>query len=103
VTAMRGVANDGHGGILEPVWKLLDNALAVAQNRLDLFRVEAQEEKIRFAQMLLVTSAIIVLATLSLALGIITIVMLAWQDGLLTALVLLSAACAIAPDSPGGL
>lgn len=92
---MNSTGNSGQGGILEPIWRLLDNVLAAGQNRLELFQVEAREEKIRVVHMLLLTSAITVLATLALALTIVAIVMMAWPDGLLMALAMVIAGCAI--------
>jgi uncharacterized membrane protein YqjE len=92
---MRDDRNNGQTGLLDPVWRLLDNVLGVAQNRVELFRVEAQEEKIRLVEMLLLTSLITVLATLSLVLGILVMAMMAWQHGLLAALAFLSLGCAI--------
>src|SRR5205085_8047365 len=92
---MLEASKSGRDGILEPVWRLLDNILAVAQNRIELFQVEAKVEKIRMAQMLLLTSAVTVLATIGLTLGIFAIVILFWEDGLLTALAMLSGACVL--------
>ena len=41
---MREAANHGAGGILDPVWRLLDNTLAAAQNRIELFQAPALDE-----------------------------------------------------------
>jgi len=79
---MRNLAHNGSaGGILEPFWQLLDKTLAAAQNRLELFRVEAQEEKIRFMETFLLASAIVILGTLALAVATFTIAIYIWQSG----------------------
>jgi uncharacterized membrane protein YqjE len=57
VRLMRVESNNGQVGILEPLWRLLDDILAVAQNRIELFRAEAQEEKVRLVELLLLASA----------------------------------------------
>jgi uncharacterized membrane protein YqjE len=79
---MRDLAHNGSaGGILEPVWRLMDNAIAAAQNRLELFRVEAQEEKIRFVEVFLLASAIIILGALALAVATFAIAIYIWRSG----------------------
>jgi uncharacterized membrane protein YqjE len=79
---MRELAqNRSAGGLLEPVWGLLENALAAAQNRLELFRVEVQEEKLRFVEVVLLASALVVLATLTLALATFTLAIYLWREG----------------------
>jgi uncharacterized membrane protein YqjE len=92
---MLEASKSGRDGILEPIWRLLDNVLAAAKNRIELFQVEAQEEKIRLAQMLLLTSAITVLGTIGIALGIFAVVIWFWEDGVLIALAMLSAVCVL--------
>lgn len=76
---MREAADNGRLGLLEPVWRAADKALAVAQNRLELFRVEAQEEKVRLFEMLLLASTIMVLGSLALALITFALVTFALQ------------------------
>jgi uncharacterized membrane protein YqjE len=84
---MRNLAHNGNGngngagGILEPVWGLLDNVLAAAQNRLELVRLEAQEEKLRLLEVFLLASAIVVLGTLALAVATFTILFYVWWNG----------------------
>jgi uncharacterized membrane protein YqjE len=80
---MHNLAQNGRsaGGVLEPFFGLVENALAAAQNRLELFRVEAQEEKIRFMEIFLLASAIVVLGTLGLALATFAIALYVWQYG----------------------
>ena len=77
---MNDVASNGHGSLLDPVWKLLDTTLATAQNRLELFRVEAREEKIRIFQIILLVSALMVLGTLAVALATFAIAIVVWQS-----------------------
>jgi uncharacterized membrane protein YqjE len=88
---MRETPNNG-GGLLDPVWNILDQTLAAAQNRLELFRVEAQEEKIRLVEIVLLASAIMVLGTLALALATFLTVLLAWRSGSMIALAALTIA-----------
>ena len=94
---MRNLAHNGNGagGMLEPVWGLIDNALAAAQNRLELFRVEAQEEKIQLVEIFLLASAIVVLGTLALAVATVSVVFYVWWNGPELALSLLILAYAI--------
>jgi uncharacterized membrane protein YqjE len=79
---MRTLANNGsEGGILDPLWGALENALAAAHNRLELFRVEAQEEKIRFMETFLLASTVVILGTLALALSTFAIAIYLWRSG----------------------
>ena len=79
---MRNLAqNGGAGGILGPIWGFLDNALAAAQIRLELVRVEAQEEKNRLVEIFLLASAILILGTLALAVATFAIAIYIWQSG----------------------
>lgn len=82
------------GGLLEPVWRILDGALATVQNRLELFQVEAREEKIRFIETFLLASIVVVLGTLAAAVGTFTAVVLLWMDGSYWALAGIAAAYA---------
>ena len=100
---MRDVANNGqaservngHSSLLDPLWSMLDGALATAHNRFELFRVEAREEKIRIFQIILLASALIVLGTLALALATFAIALVVWQEGSLIILPGVIAAYAI--------
>jgi uncharacterized membrane protein YqjE len=92
---MRDFANNGHSSLLDPIWRLLDTGLATAQNRLELFRVEAREEKIRIFQIILLVSALIILGTLALALATFAIAIVVWQSGALIVLPCVIAAYAI--------
>lgn len=88
---MRDAIENGGGGVtvtslIEPVWKLLDSVLAAAQNRLELFCVEAQEEKIRLFEILMLASVVMVLGTLAVGIGTFAIVALLWKAGATTAI-----------------
>ena len=83
---MRDAIDNNGGGasvksLLEPVWKLLNSILAAAQNRLELFRVEAQEEKIRLFEILMLASVVMVFGTLAVGIGTFAIVALLWKAG----------------------
>lgn len=78
---MRDIAHNGNSSLLDPVWNILDDLFASAQNRLDLFRVEAQEEKIRIFQMILLAAAVMVLGTLALATATFAIALVVWDTG----------------------
>ena len=79
---MRTLANNGSAsGILDPLWGFLENTLAAAHNRLELFRVEAQEEKIRFMEIFLLASTVVILGTLALAVATFAIAIYIWRSG----------------------
>jgi uncharacterized membrane protein YqjE len=92
---VRDIANNGHSGLLDPLWGMLDTALATALNRLEIFRVEVREEKLRIFQIILLASALIVLGTLALAMAAFAIAMVVWQEGSLIVLPCVIAAYAI--------
>lgn len=74
---------------------MVDGGLAIVENRLELFRVEAQEEKVRLFEIILLASALMVLGTLALAVATFAIVMVVWQNGTLIVLPVVIAAYAI--------
>ncbi|HUS37664.1 MAG TPA: phage holin family protein [Verrucomicrobiae bacterium] len=90
---MRVESNNGQVGILEPLWRLLDDILAVAQNRIELFRAEAQEEKVRLVELLLLASAVIVLTTVGLTLGICAVIVAVGVEHRVMALIACAAIC----------
>ena len=92
---MRVESNNGQVGILEPLWRLLDDILAVAQNRIELFRVEAREEKIRLVELLLLASAVIVLTTAGLMFGICAVILAVGVEYRMLALIAFAAICGI--------
>ena len=77
-------------GIFGSLRRLLDTLLATAQNRVELFALELQEEKCRLIELLLWLSAVVALGLLSLAMVTLTIVVLFWDNGRLAALITLS-------------
>ena len=83
LNAARCAPSNGRASLLDPFWKLLDNTLAAVQNRLELFRVEAQEEKIRLMEMLLLAAIAIVLGILAISVATFAIVLVVWQRGVL--------------------
>ena len=80
-------------GILEPLWRLLDDILSVAQNRIELFQAEAQEEKVRLVELLLLASAIVVLTTIGLTLGICAVVVAIGAEHRVIALAIIAGVC----------
>ncbi len=68
----------------------LDVLLASAQNRLELFVVELQEEKCRLVEVIVCAAAVVALGLMSLSLVTLTVVVLCWENGLLPALAGLS-------------
>lgn len=63
-------------GIFASLKRLLSTVLAIAQNRLELFLVETQEERARFFELLLLAGLVIGLALLSLAMVTFALVIL---------------------------
>lgn len=75
-------ANNGHGsGLFAPVFDLLDRAVGAAHERLEQFRVEAMEEKIRLVESILLAFALFVLGGMALALATLGILVFAWRGG----------------------
>lgn len=60
--------------------RLGDLALGTMHTRLELFSVELEEEKYRFVQTMLLTSAVITLTGTALILLTITVVVLFWES-----------------------
>jgi uncharacterized membrane protein YqjE len=63
-------------GILGSIQRLAQTGLAIAQNRLELFLVEFQEERLQFFEALLLTGIVLVLGSMTLALVTCTVVVL---------------------------
>ena len=57
----------------------LDALLATAQNRVQLFAVECQEERYRTVEAVVLAMAVGILGALTLVLGTLTIVVLSWD------------------------
>jgi uncharacterized membrane protein YqjE len=77
-------------GLLGSVRRVLDTGLGLAHNRLELFVLELQEEKIRFAELTLLVCALTATAILALTLITLTAVLLFWENGRLPTLATLS-------------
>ena len=79
-------------GIFASLGRLLRTVIVIAQNRLELFLVEAQEERWRFFDTLLLAGVVLILALMTLMAATITIVVVcvkADRLDLVVALVLL--------------
>ena len=58
---------------------MLDSALALVQNRLQLFTVELEEEKVRLIDLLLRMAAVVVLGLMALIAGTALVVVWLWE------------------------
>jgi uncharacterized membrane protein YqjE len=65
---------------------ILDTLLATAQNRVELFAVEMQEEKCRVVEAMLCAAAVAAFGMMTLTLVTFTVVILFWESGRLVAL-----------------
>src|SRR5689334_20796000 len=77
-------------GLFTSAKRLVDLTLATAQNRVELFAIELQEEKCRLVQALLLAAAAIALGVTALTLVTITVVVLFWEKARVPALCVLS-------------
>ncbi len=77
-------------GVWASVKRICDTLLATAQNRVELFAVELQEEKCRLIEAILCAAAVAVLGMLTLTLATFTLVILFWENGRFVALISLS-------------
>jgi uncharacterized membrane protein YqjE len=68
-----------HAGIIDSVKRVGESALALLHNRLQLFSVELQEEKLRFIQALVWLCAGVILVFLGLAIGVGAVDMLVYE------------------------
>jgi uncharacterized membrane protein YqjE len=66
---------------------VLKTALAIIENRVKLFSLELQEEKLRLVHILLLAAAVASFGVITLTLATITIVFLFWQEARLGVLV----------------
>ena len=96
VSDSKRVPNGESPSLLAPVWRILDSVLATVQNRLDLLRTEANEAEVRFIEMFLLASAVIIFGTLALSVTTVALVFLVWRDGSVLTLTALIAAYAFA-------
>jgi len=77
-------------GIFGSLRRLAGGLLATAQNRVELFALELQEEKCRLIELVIWVSALVALGLMSLAMVTLTIVVVFWDNGRLAALITLS-------------
>ena len=82
-------------GILVSLKRILDTLLATAQNRVELFAVELQEEKCRVVEAMLCAAAVAAFGMMTLSLVTFTVVLLFWENGRLPALAGLSVLCLV--------
>ena len=82
--------SETNNGLFASAKRLADLTLATAQNRVELFAVELQEEKCRLIQALLLAAGAIALGVTALTLVTITVVLLFWENGRVPALCVLS-------------
>jgi len=67
-------------GLFASLRRLLDNTLALVQNRLELFALELKEEKCRFIEILVWASAVILLGVMAVMMVTLTVVFLFWES-----------------------
>jgi uncharacterized membrane protein YqjE len=77
-------------GVWSSVKRICEALLATAQNRVELFAVELQEEKCRLVEAILTAAAVAALGMMTLTLATFTLVMLFWEKGRVAALIVLS-------------
>jgi uncharacterized membrane protein YqjE len=77
-------------GVWASLKRIADTLLATAQNRVELFATELQEEKCRLVEAMLCAAAVAAFGMMSLTLVTFTVVILFWEDGRLAALAGLS-------------
>ncbi len=82
-------AEEPKPGVWASLKRILDTVLAAAQNRIELFAVELQEEKRQLVEALLCAAAFAAFAMMTLSLVTFTIVVLCWENGRLIALAVL--------------
>src|ERR1041385_2863052 len=78
-------------GLFSSAKRLLNTALAGAENRVELFLVELKEERIRVLDVLLLGSAAGVLGFMALLMVTVTLVVVFWDSARVQVLVALSA------------
>jgi uncharacterized membrane protein YqjE len=74
-------------GILETAHKLADTSLGLLHNRLELFAVDLQEQRVRLMRLLILVTVAIFLANLAAVLVAATIIVLAGESARVYALI----------------
>jgi len=77
---------DKKPGVWASLKRIVDTLLATAQNRVELFAVELQEEKCRLVEAILCAAAVAAFGMMTLSLVTFTVVILFWENGRLAAL-----------------
>jgi uncharacterized membrane protein YqjE len=68
------------GGLLESLRRLCSNGLALLQNRVELFAVEVQEQKVRLVKILLLTALAVLLGNTAVLVVTATVVVLVGEE-----------------------
>ena len=89
-------ATEAKPGLFSIAKRLLNIALATAENRLELFLVEAREERLRLFNALLLLCAFVGFAFMALLLVSLTLVVVFWDSARVAVLVALSAVYCLA-------
>jgi len=84
------------GGVLAAVTRLFQTLRDAAENRVELFLIELQEERIRVIDALLLVAVAIVCAVMTLVMVTFTVVVVFWDTHRLLVLALVTAAYAAA-------
>jgi uncharacterized membrane protein YqjE len=83
-------ASETKSGVWVSLKRILDTLLATAQNRVELFAAELQEEKCRLVEAILCAAAVAAFGMMTLTMVTFTIIFLFWENGRLHALAALS-------------
>src|SRR5260221_8049030 len=83
-------------GLLAPVTRLLKTLVNLLENRLELFLVEVQEERVRLVEVLLLAAMGGLAALMTLILITLTVVVIFWENHRVLVLVLFTLAYAAA-------
>jgi uncharacterized membrane protein YqjE len=78
------------GGLFASLRRMLDAALALVQNRFEVFTVELQEEKIRLVDLLLRAVVVVVLAFMTLIAATALVVVWFWDSSPVAALAIVT-------------
>jgi uncharacterized membrane protein YqjE len=79
-------ANESGGGFLQSIVRLLDGLAGAVHDRVELVRADAQAEKARLLESILLALTMVCLGTLGLLLLTFSILFFAWQGGFYLAL-----------------
>lgn len=77
-------------GVWASLKRVLDTLLATAQNRVELFATELEEEKCRWIEAFLCAAAVAAFGMMALSMVTLTVVIVFWENGRVPALITLS-------------